>query len=97
MFARTVRHEYNHLVTCHQFWDSHLGYVGALDYDGDVIPDDVELTLRDANGMPFDPTKWDTDGDGISDWEELAYAAEDAWTNGSADHQDWCSPGHQTQ
>lgn len=48
--------------------------IGKDDYDGDGIPDDYELAgLYLCNGQIVytDPTLADTDGDGISDGEEL--------------------------
>ncbi|NLB54601.1 MAG: OmpA family protein [Lentisphaerae bacterium] len=43
----------------------YVAYGGALDSDGDGLPDDFE---RKIGTDPFNP---DTDGDGLTDWEEF--------------------------
>lgn len=90
-FAETCIHENTHLTDWNNFWPS--GYQAIYDLDGDQIPDHLE------QGLGFDPALWDTDGDGDYDFEEYAepraYAAELTWGRGSADSEDWSSPGHQ--
>lgn len=97
-FAWTCRHEWRHVQTLSSWYPQ--GYEIAIDQDQDMIPDAQEATLggtqqNPINGGHFDPTEYDTDGDGMRDVEDYTIATQKAWIKGSADSKDWANPGHQ--
>jgi hypothetical protein len=97
-FAWGCRHEGRHVQTSTAWYPN--GYNGALDPDGDWMPDAQEPALggtaaNPINGGPFTPGVQDTDGDGMRDDEDYTIATQGAWNIGSADATDWSNPGHQ--
>ena len=88
-FAVTCIHENAHLTYYFQYWDPVGGWHPDLDRNGDGLRDDTEPALG------YDPSKQDTNGDGVPDGEDFACRAEWGWVIGSADHEDWACPGHQ--
>lgn len=93
-FAWACRHEDRHVQTLSAWYPS--GYNGAIDQDGDLIPDSLETTFGGPEGGPFNPATRDTDGDGMRDGEDYTVATQSAWSKGAADAEDWASPGHQS-
>lgn len=101
-FASTVRHEWQHKVHYDRWWrklhDEHPAFgdfhreKDKLDRDGDDIPDHLERGLAPG----FSPRKFDTYGIGYSDEHYLTYRSENDWRLGTADREDWASPGKQS-
>jgi hypothetical protein len=92
-FAETVIHELIHKSNYDKWWVKTKYSIGNgpnQDADGDLIPNSVETA------MGLNPNNPDTDGNGVSDEEELASAAEHAWQAGSVRGLDWANPGEQT-
>lgn len=67
----------------------------AEDGDQDGLKDSEEPNMVGLNGLPYDSTSLDTDGDGYDDFEDYAGTFEDNWITGSHDSEDWSNPGHQ--
>jgi len=68
---------------------------------GDYLLDDDEPELggtpeNPVNGGPFVAGILDTDGDTMMDCEDYTLHTQAEWITGSADHQDWASPGQQS-
>jgi len=90
-FATVAIHELKHHTDWEANWDP---YDPAQDLDVDIVKDSVESTYTTFNGHEgYDKTKQDSDNDGVNDAEDLASTAENNWTNGDADDEDWCEPG----
>lgn len=101
LFANLVRHEERHRLDNIDLWGANTGVDPAKDLDGDNFPDAKEPTY--LAGRPYDPTTPTTyndtfnynspHGGPLRDKEDLALRRQQAWTNGSANGQDWASPG----
>ena len=106
-FAWVTAHENKHQVQFNAFWPS--GWLSAQDSDHDLLPDSLEPNYMP--GRPYDPTTSttypDTVGYGqnpIPDFEDIdmrsqisPYNVDQLWKNGSADVEDWASPGKNTK
>ena len=90
-FAGVVRHEARHRQHLIDYWGLH--YSDVYDFDLDGLRDNAEAVLRSMINEPYDMRKADTDGDGLSDFEDYASTAEKDWVDGSADGEDWAMPG----
>jgi len=91
-FASVVRHEGRHREYFYSYWNP---YLPLLDADQDNLRDDTETNLVSMTGGHYEPTLTDTDGDGVNDGEDYASTAEQGWTDGSADSEDWAESGNQ--
>jgi hypothetical protein len=89
-FAEICLHENTHKTNYETWWAPLGGYNPVYDQDCDRVLDSAEPALG------LDPTKWDTDGDGLEDEHDLAYDAELTWPKGNADSEDWGDPGHRS-
>lgn len=99
-FANMCRHEEQHRLDNIDLWGANSDVRPAEDSDGDRFPDARKPTY--VPGHPYDPnnpaTYPDTFHYGVNplpDKEDLALRRQPAWTNGTADRQDWARPGHQ--
>lgn len=88
-FAVTVVHEWTHLVNETAWWP--IAYFRSQDRDEDGVPDDLEAGLGFIAGVA------DSKYPGIIDAEVPSYLAEASWVLGSADTEDWASPGKQSE
>jgi hypothetical protein len=103
LFANLTRHEEQHRLDLNAIWAGGP-VVAADDLDAEWLKDAMEPTL--FPGRPYIPTDPDTYPDKFNylppppyrpllDVEDYALGREAAWTNGSANDQDWVDPGMQ--
>jgi hypothetical protein len=93
--GQALIHEDFHLRSWQIWWGSNNYNPTVDDFDGDYIPNDVELNMRPptnpADEYSLDPVKRE-----FSDWEVLAFSyCIGSWRIGSSDNKDWANPGHQ--
>ena len=100
-FANTCRHEEQHRTDMVLMWGN-SDRVASQDLDGDYMKDSMEATL--LAGHPYDPTDPATYIDSygyatptayLRDVEDFCLRRQPPWTNGSANSEDWASPGKQ--
>ena len=101
-FAETARHETQHQKERWEWWGTTNPQVLSfferhkLDFDGDLVPDDVEKELARKNCSKWDPTSCDgRPRDSLLDIEMNAYWIGWEWPVGSADSEDWSWCGRQ--
>jgi hypothetical protein len=100
-FAWVTRHEYRHQEQLSGWWGIG-GRIAELDLDRDLIPDNLEATIPASEGGPYDPTLHNTyphdDPRLTNDLERHCVFTQEPWDIGSANREDWGSPGmnHQT-
>lgn len=101
-FAETARHETRHQKERWEWWGATnpqaLSFYERhkLDFDGDLVPDDVEIKLAGKNCSKWDPTSCDgRPKDSLFDIEMNAYWIGWEWAVGSADSEDWSWCGKQ--
>jgi hypothetical protein len=97
-YAVTCIHESTHMTNFNKWWPNGYDPIAECsdagrDYDCDKVPTEFEvdnnLNPVDWNTHRCEGCPWD------SDWEYLAFKAEEAWVPCAADSQDWAYPGHQ--
>lgn len=100
-FANMCRHEERHRLDDIALWGASSDRDPANDQDDDFLPDDQEATL--VAGHPYTNTMYGTypdtfnyGEDPLRDCEDYCLRRQASWTNGSADDEDWATPGHQS-
>ncbi|MDT8366525.1 MAG: hypothetical protein RRA15_08525, partial [bacterium] len=101
-FAETARHETRHQKERWEWWGATnpqaLSFFERhkLDFDGDLVPDEVEKKLDGKNCSKWDPTSCDgRPKDSLFDIEMNAYWIGWEWPVGYADSEDWSWCGKQ--
>lgn len=94
LYAYAWRHEARHATVGNTWFPN--GEDPSIDADQDLLPDAFETYFTTQQGGPYDPNKWDTDGDGLNDGHDFIYWTQDNWQIGHADDEDWANPGHQS-
>ncbi len=97
-FAVNLRHENNHRKELTSWWGLKMvNYSCTEDYDGDLVPNSVEKSTLGSDYMSrkSSPSRpiwlWDY----VTDVEMNSYNVGWTWKMGSADKEDWSSPGIQ--
>ena len=101
-FGNTLRHEQHHRTELTGWWgELMLNYDGFNDVDVDMVPDDLEKTLKCSSVALSQASQRSCPGiprhlqGKASDMEVNAYYVGWTWKVGSADHEDWAYPGKQ--
>ena len=94
-FAKTCLHEDRHRLDFQDMWPNAYPETLAARLTWDRDLDYVKNNYESIWG--FDPDDPDSDNDGHIDFEDRGFNAELAWTNGSANSEDWAVGGAQWQ
>ena len=92
-FAKTCLHEDRHRLDIQDMWPNAYPETLAARLTWDRDLDYVKNNYESIWG--FDPDDPDSDNDGHIDFEDRGFNAELAWTNGSANSEDWAVGGAQ--